>query len=218
MGTYNGTYPPLTEPFVFTVSNFEKSDDNHVRLSVYFSSVSKIACAANLSTIDPANMEFVENKQVRFYVRSKKQETHDFLLSYLPGVEQRVFCKISGLLYNPFHVEYYKSEPFYLSYAHMAIEDMKHENRVFSFRYTPEQVQWVSIAPWDTQRVLCTTVKISNDQEVEAIPESQIVYDSGLHFTWTILIEMEPNKNSFYCTWLTRRNSTWTVMQQDLFS
>ena len=218
MGTYNGTYPPLTEPFVFTVSNFEKSDDNHVRLSVDFSSVSKIACAANLSTIDPANMEFVENKQVRFYVRSKKQETHDFLLSYLPGVEQRVFCKISGLLYNPFHVEYYKSEPFYLSYAHMAIEDMKHENRVFSFRYTPEQVQWVSIAPWDTQRVLCTTVKISNDQEVEAIPESQIVYDSGLHFTWTILIEMEPNKNSFYCTWLTRRNSTWTVMQQDLFS
>lgn len=190
----------VTEPFVFTVSNFEKSDDNHVRLSVYFSSVSKIACAANLSTIDPANMEFVENKQVRFYVRSKKQETHDFLLSYLPGVEQRVFCKISGLLYSPFHVEYYKSEPFYLSCsslhvlshidAHMAIEDMKHENRVFSFRYTPEQVQWVSIAPWDTQRVLCTTVKISNDQEVEAIPESQIVYDSGLHFTWTILIEV----------------------------
>ena len=38
----------VTEPFVFTVSNFEKSDDNHVRLSVYFSSVSKIACAANL--------------------------------------------------------------------------------------------------------------------------------------------------------------------------
>lgn len=80
-----------------------------------FSSVSKIVCVANLSTIDPSEMEFPESKQTRYYVRSKKQETHDFVIKYIPDVEQRVFCKISGLLYDPFVIRYYTSEAFYLS-------------------------------------------------------------------------------------------------------
>ena len=79
-----------------------------------FSSVCKIVCVANLSTIDPSEMEFRESKQTRYYVRSKKQETHDFVIKYIPDVEQRVFCKISGLLYDPFVIRYYTSEAFYL--------------------------------------------------------------------------------------------------------
>lgn len=105
----------MKEPFVYTISEFNRSQDGYISLTMEFSSVSKIVCAANLSTIDPSGMEFAENKQVRYYIRSKKQETHDFLITYIPDMEQRVFCKIFGLLYDPFVIRYYTSDAFFLS-------------------------------------------------------------------------------------------------------
>lgn len=107
----------VTEPFVYTISDFNRTQDDSISLTMEFSSVSKIVCAANLSTLLPSELDFPESKQTRYYVRSKKQETHDFVIKYIPDVEQRVFCKVVGLLYDPYVVRYYSSDAFFLSCA-----------------------------------------------------------------------------------------------------
>ena len=55
---------------------------------------------------------YPEGKETRFYIRTQTLTTVSFHVQYLPCVEQSLFCKISGLLYEPYHIEYYKSDPF----------------------------------------------------------------------------------------------------------
>lgn len=172
-----------------------------------FSSVAKIVCVANLSTIDPSEMEFPESKQTRYYIRSKKRETHDFMIKYIPDVEQRVFCKISGLLYDPFVVRYHTSDAFYLSCTspfplfhrlddQLVVKDLKRQDNILSFRYAPHHVQWVSQAPWDAQRIVCALLPLQPDQNVDGLASSNVVYDSGLRFSWTVLMEVREKEEA----------------------
>ena len=105
----------VTDPFLYNISDIAKEGDQHIRLSVFVSSVSKIACALNSSDSDPAQMAFEEQSNTRFYVRTQQQTSLSFYVEYVRGSEQCLFCKISGLLYDPYHVEYYKSQPLHVS-------------------------------------------------------------------------------------------------------
>lgn len=105
----------VTEPFEYSILDIEKEDDQHIRLSAFVSSVSKITCALNSSDSDPAQMAFEEQSNTRFYVRTKQKTPLTFYVEYLRASEQRLFCKISGLLYDPYHVEYFKSQPLQVS-------------------------------------------------------------------------------------------------------
>lgn len=105
----------VTEPFEYSILDIEKEDDQHIRLSAFVSSVSKITCALNSSDSDPAQMAFEEQSNTRFYVRTRQKTPLTFYVEYLRASEQRLFCKISGLLYDPYHVEYFKSQPLQVS-------------------------------------------------------------------------------------------------------
>lgn len=86
--------------------------DEHVMLTIFVSSISKISCTINDTHLSSSDVYYPEGKETRFYIRTQTLTTVSFHVQYLPGVEQRLFCKISGLLYEPYHIEYYKSDPF----------------------------------------------------------------------------------------------------------
>ena len=122
-GTYNGTYAPrtifsihliciVTEPFSYRIENLQMQGDDHILLSIFVSSISKISCTINETHIRTSDVYYPEGKETRFYIRTQTLTTVSFHVQYLPGVEQSLFCKISGLLYEPYHIEYYKSDPF----------------------------------------------------------------------------------------------------------
>ena len=86
--------------------------DDHILLSIFVSSISKISCTINETHIRTSDVYYPEGKETRFYIRTQTLTTVSFHVQYLPDVEQSLFCKISGLLYEPYHIEYYKSDPF----------------------------------------------------------------------------------------------------------
>lgn len=89
--------------------------DDHINMNVIVSSVSKITCVLNETHISPQDIRYAEGKDTRFYIRTQTPSTVSFKVTYLPGVEQRLFCKLSGLLYQPYHVAYFQSNPFNIS-------------------------------------------------------------------------------------------------------
>ena len=102
----------VTEPFEFQIENVGIQGDYHIHMDVWVSSVSKIACVVNETNSSPQDIHYIENKETRYYIRTKSKTSVAFRINYIPGVEQRLFCKFSGLLYEPYHVEYYQSAPF----------------------------------------------------------------------------------------------------------
>lgn len=69
----------------------------------------------NSSDSDPSQMVFEELADTRFYVRTKQLTQLNFHVEYSRSQEQRLFCKISGLLYEPYHIEYFESAPMMVS-------------------------------------------------------------------------------------------------------
>ncbi|KAK8817008.1 hypothetical protein WA556_002906, partial [Blastocystis sp. ATCC 50177/Nand II] len=154
MGTYNGTYPPLTEPFVYNISGIAPQGDQHISLTALFSSVSKITCALNSSDSDPSQMVFEELADTRFYVRTKQLTQLNFHVEYSRSQEQRLFCKISGLLYEPYHIEYFESAPMLVSFDDIAMVDKRTSADSVIFSYLPKNVVWSSSPPVDKTRVV----------------------------------------------------------------
>lgn len=81
-------------------------------VSVRVSSVSKIACVVAASDSKPEDLEYPESKDTRYYVRTNQESKLVFRVNYLFQEKQRLFCNITGLLYNPPHVEFYESDSF----------------------------------------------------------------------------------------------------------
>ena len=81
-------------------------------VSVRVSSVSKIACVIAPDDSKPEALEYPESKDTRYYIRTNQESKLIFRVNYLSQEKQRLFCNITGLLYSPAHVEFYKSDSF----------------------------------------------------------------------------------------------------------
>lgn len=102
----------VTAPFQYSLTPFIQTDDSHVMISVRVSSVSKVICVVAASDSKPDLLEYPESKDTRFFVRTNQESKLNFRVRYLPHEEQRLFCNITGLLYNPAHVELFVSDSF----------------------------------------------------------------------------------------------------------
>ena len=141
MGTYNATVLPLTDPFQYSLTPFIQTDNSHAMVSVRVSSVSKIACVIAPDDSKPEALEYPESKDTRYYIRTNQESKLIFRVNYLSQEKQRLFCNITGLLYSPAHVEFYKSDSFLVEYETVKLDELQHEKTSFSFLYQPSQIK-----------------------------------------------------------------------------
>lgn len=102
----------VTEPFTYSIEPFTKTTDKSISMSVTVSSVSKVTCLVAPENMTAESLLYEETASTRFYVRTKRLTNIEFSVNYVLKSNQRLFCKITGLLYDPPHVEYYQSSPF----------------------------------------------------------------------------------------------------------
>ena len=183
MGTYNATVLPcndyccfvelVTDPFKYSITPFIQTDYLHVTISVRVSSVSKIACVIAASDSKPETLEYLESKDTRYYIRTNQESKLAFRVNYLSKENQRLFCNITGLLYSPAHVEFYKSDPFWVDcilielviYVDETVKlnQLQCDKTSFSFSYQPNQIK-LQFSPQDYSErkylVLCESAPL----------------------------------------------------------
>ena len=102
----------MTEPFQYSIKPFLKIDDQHISASIFVSSVSKVMCTVAPENSTASLLLYEEVASKRFYIHSKRTTHVQIAVNYIPKGNQRLFCKLIGLLYDPHHVDYYQSESF----------------------------------------------------------------------------------------------------------
>ena len=102
----------MTEPFQYSIKPFIKIDDQHISASIFVSSVSKVMCVVAPENSTASLLLYEEIAAKRFYIRSKRTTDVQIAVNYIPKGNQRLFCKLVGLLYDPHHIEYYQSDSF----------------------------------------------------------------------------------------------------------
>lgn len=220
-------YSVVTEPFVYTISDTQIADDNHIRMTIKTSSVSKIACVLNETNVDPGDVNYKEGKDTRFYIRTQTASTVSFKVNYLPGVEQRLFCKISGLLYKPYHVEYYQSTPFNYTCItcdlslnvdeSIQMKSFHQTEDVYYFTYVPKGVSWTSSPPQEERVILCRYTPLNLNDEFDDLDEKNAVFVSRGELPLSVFGNVENARNrSVYCGWFIRGNSIWKVAHVDV--
>ena len=174
---------------MYEISDLHPSSDDHIDLNIQVSSVSKIACVLNSTALSPSQIKYIEGKETRFYIRTQTRTHVSFRVTFTPGIEQRLYCKLSGLLYDPYHVEYYQSEPFnttcisfpFTSFTDNQIQmDSFHQALdIFYFTYTPKQIEWLSSSqPLKQQAIMCQWPAFKLNDVVPFLNEEQAVFIS----------------------------------------